>query len=98
MYRSPLGIQVISSVHIIYGKPEYHISMTDGGHRIASSIVPTILKQFGAEGFEEDNHAPHKQMRSFWEKIVEPQRPCECADEKPEIHGDYIWREDKGQH
>ena len=45
MYRSVLGIQVISSVHLIYGKPEYHISISDGGQRCAASLVPIILKR-----------------------------------------------------
>lgn len=100
-YLSPLGIRVISSVHIVENlrdaghSPHYHISLSDNGKRIPASIVDIILKQFDATDFEEDNHAPLKIIRSFWKPVERPAEVCPCKDnEKPEVDGDYIWRED----
>lgn len=99
-YESPLGIRVVSSVHIVEKTdgsgvaPHYHISLSDKGQRIPGSIVPVILKQFDAADFEEDNHAPMKIIRSFWKPVLGNAEECPCKDEvKPEIHGDYVWRE-----
>lgn len=101
MYVSPLGIRVVSSVHIVENAnkegvgPHFHISISDNGERVAASIVPTILRQFGAEDFEEDNHAPMKKIRSFWRPIGGEPTECACkANEKPEVHGDYVWRQE----
>lgn len=98
-YLSPLGIRVISSVHIVEnsdggGKsPHWHITISDNGQRVPASIVPKILKQFDASDFEEDNHAPQKIIRSFWKRIQGPDSVCPCNEnEVPEIHGDYVWR------
>lgn len=99
MYISPLGIQVISSVHVVENakgggtSPHYHVSISDNGHRVAASIVPLILAQFGASDFEEDNHAPSKRIRSFWKPVGRPPEDCACKEnEKPEVDGDYVWR------
>lgn len=99
-YASALGIRVISSVHIVETSaggaysPHYHISISDNGARVPASIVPMILKQFDAADFEEDNHAPRKIIRSFWKPVSGPAGECACKEEvKPEIHGDYTWRE-----
>lgn len=97
LYQSAMGLRVISAVHLIDGKPEYHISISDNGARCPASIVPVILRQFGATDFIEDNHSPLKIIRSFWKKITEPQRDCECSDEKPEVDGDFVWREEKAK-
>jgi hypothetical protein len=100
MYISPLGIQVISSIHIVENAnkdgvgPHYHISISDRGERVAASIVPTILRQFGSSDFEEDNHAPLKKIRSFWKPVERPAEECACKEnEAPEVHGDYTWRQ-----
>lgn len=99
-YVSPLGIQVISSVHIVENSdgggfsPHYHISISDAGRRCAQWVAERVLKQFGASDFEEDNHAPQKIIRSFWKPVSGPAVECPCKDEvKPEIDGDYTWRE-----
>jgi hypothetical protein len=99
-YLSPLGLRVISSVHVVENadgsghSPHYHISITDNGKRVPASVVPLILKQFGAIDFEEDNHAPRKILRSFWKRIDGKLGECPCKDEvKPETDGDYTWRE-----
>lgn len=104
MYVSPLDIRVISSVHVVEKNdhsgmaPHFHLSITMGGTRAPASIVPDILRQFGASDFEEDNHAPGKQLRSFWKLVEGEDKTCPCKnDEKPEIHGDYIWRPDNQQ-
>lgn len=99
MFVSPLGIQVITSIHVVenankVGKsPHFHISISDRGERVPASIVPVILKQFGAEDFEEDNHSPMRKIRSFWRPVDGAPTECACKEtEKPEIDGDYTWR------
>ena len=99
-YVSPLGMIVISSVHVVENatgggvSPHYHISISDNGKRAAGWIADAVLKHFGAQDFEEDNHAPQKIIRSFWKPVSGPVVECPCKDEvKPEIDGDYIWRE-----
>lgn len=99
-YLSPLGIRVISSVHVVENangggnSPHYHISISDNGSRCPQSMAEIVLKQFGASDFEEDNHAPRKIIRSFWKPVSGPVVECPCKDEvKPEIDGDYTWRE-----
>lgn len=99
-YVNPLMIVVISSIEMVPDnngtlRPEYHISMSDNGQRIAASIVPTILKQFGAtEKWDEDNHVPNGKVRNFWCPMNEIPDPCPCKDnEKPTIEGDYVWRD-----
>jgi len=99
-YVSPLGIRVMSSVHVVENatgggvSPHYHISISDNGQRIAASVVPTILAQFDASDFEEDNHSPLGVIRSFWKPVSGPVVSCPCEDEKPIIEGDYVWRPD----
>lgn len=101
-YLSPLGIRVISSVHIVEKTdgsgvaPHFHISISDNGGRVSSSAASYVLKHFGSDDFEEDNHSPNKIIRSFWKPVEGEAKECPCKEnEKPEIHGDYVWREGK---
>lgn len=98
-YVSPLGVRVISSVHVVENStgggvsPHYHISISDNGERCQQWVAMHVLKQFGAEDFEEDNHAPMKKIRSFWKPVDGPATECPCKEETPpEIDGDYVWR------
>lgn len=100
-FVSPLGIRVISSIEMVPDnngtlRPEYHISLSDNGNRIAASIVPTVLKQFGASiEWDEDNHVAHGKVRNFWCPMNEVPDPCPCKEnEKPTIEGDYVWRDE----
>lgn len=98
-YISPLGIRVISSVHVVENSdgegasPHYHISISDNGERCPQWAALQVLKQFDASDFEEDNHAPQKIIRSFWKPVNGKATECPCKDEvPPEIDGDYTWR------
>ena len=94
LFVSPYGIRVMSSVHLIEGKRQYHISISDNGERIAASLIPQILTHFDAQNWEEDNHSPFGKVRNFWKKIDEEDKECECkAIEKPHSEGDYTWRD-----
>lgn len=93
-FVSPYGIRVMSAVHMVEGKRQYHISITDNGERIPASLVEPVLKHFGAENWEEDNHSPFGKVRNFWKKIDEVDKECPCKQtEKPHIEGDYVWRD-----
>lgn len=101
MYVSPLGIQVISSIHVVENangigtSPHFHITISDRGERVPASIVPVILRQFGAADFDEDNHAPGKKLRSFWRPVEGDPTDCSCKEhQKPEVDGDYTWRKE----
>lgn len=98
-YLSPLGIRVISSVHIVENvdgggvSPHYHISISDNGNRCPQWAAIQVLSQFDASDFEEDNHAPRKIIRSFWKPVMGKAGECPCKDEEPPIiDGDYTWR------
>jgi len=99
-YVSPMGIRVISAIEMVPDnngtlRPEFHISISDNGERVPASIVPTILKQFGASiEWDEDNHTPFGKVRNFWCPVNGEPDPCPCKEnEKPHIEGDYTWRE-----
>jgi hypothetical protein len=99
-------IAVISAVEVaddgkIDKGPEYHISISRqtpmGPRRCTSDTARWVLKQFGLEGSEEDNHVPGGMVRNFWRPVANPLvgLECECKDEEPAIvedKGDFIWR------
>lgn len=81
--------------------PEYHLSFTRrtsrGPERVDTNEANWILKEFGLEGAEEDNHVPYGKARNFWRTVREDMvgLECACKDEEPKIRenkGDYIWR------
>lgn len=79
---------------------EYHISITKNGmKRCDSQEAKWVLKQFGLDGFEEDNHVPYGIARHFWRPVAEKLvgMECKCKNTEPTIiedKGDYIWRPD----
>lgn len=100
-------IQVISAVEVatdpgqIDKGPEYHISISrlDGARpaRVDSQTAKWVLKQFGLEGAEEDNHVQGGVVRNFWRTVAEPLigLECPCKAEEPAIvedKGDFVWR------
>lgn len=105
VYDHILGMRVISSIDFIKGKPEWHLSVSKAKFSGYSGDVELsrpsieearrILKQFGAEDFDEDNHVPGK-ARHFWLAVTPTLRkPCDCKEnEKPIIEGEYEWRPD----
>lgn len=78
--------------------PEYHISISkDGRKRCSSYEARQVLKQFGMDGAEEDNHVPSGVVRNFWRPVAENLvgLECACKEEEPAIvedKGDYVWR------
>lgn len=86
-------------------RPEYHISISRLAvirgevviARVDSATALEVLRQFGAEGFLEDNHVPHGKVRNFWRPVAGNYvgEVCKCQETEPEIRedkGDYIWR------
>ncbi len=81
--------------------PEYHVSLS---RRVGSDIVRAdrndarfVIKQFGLEDADEDNHVPGGVVRNFWMPVAEHLRGhvCPCKDTEPamvEDKGDFIWR------
>lgn len=96
-YENLFGVIAISSVHLIEGKPQWHVSFSQAGRRIHAGFMEALLRQWGCEGWDEDNHTPGGSVRHFW-KPVEKSDPqvCPCkANEAPhEEDGGYIWRPD----
>lgn len=104
------GIFVLSAVEVtapegrglIDKGPEYHISISrrlKSGRvaRVDGNEAKWVLKQFGLEGAEEDNHVPHGKVRNWWRTVATPLigLECECKETEPAIvedKGDFIWR------
>ena len=99
-------IAVISAVEVaddgkIDKGPEYHVSISkqnfSGPTRCDSVEAKWVLREFGLNGAEEDNHVPHGVVRNFWRPIADRfvGLECECKAEEPAIvedKGDFIWR------
>jgi hypothetical protein len=101
---------VISAVEVAIDKdgidrgPEYHLSISKRTRsnpsqpmRCTSDEARFVLREFGLEGAEEDNHVPHGVVRNFWRTVAEPMigRECACKATEPAIvedKGDFIWR------
>lgn len=98
---------VISAVEVaqdgdgIERGPEYHISISKdtptGPKRCSGYEAREVLKQFGMEGAEEDNHVPGGRVRNFWKPVAENLigLECACKADEPAIvedKGDYVWR------
>ena len=100
------AIAVISAVENVYdGRvdkgAEYHLSISrqtpSGPRRCNSDTARWVLKQFGLEGAEEDNHVPGGVVRNFWRPVADRfvGLECECKAEEPAIvedKGDFVWR------
>jgi hypothetical protein len=103
------ALQVFSAVEVAVDRdgssngPEYHLSMSrralglDGPQRCTSGEAKWVLREFGLEGAEEDNHVPNGKVRNFWRPVAEGLvgKECECKTEEPVIRedkGDFVWR------
>lgn len=69
---------------------EWLISFSNRGKkRLSNEEIKLCLKDFGAEGFMEDNHEPGI-ARKFWLAVEQKYRaPCPCQDEEVITEGDY---------
>lgn len=108
-YNRGQEVQAVSAIEIVLpegakeGRPEYHISVSGLAHgaerpyRCSDSRARWVLKQFGLEGWFEDNHVPHGVVRNWWRPVAEPKvgEICACVESEPtmrEMKGDYVWR------
>lgn len=99
-------VSVISAVEVaddgkISKGPEYHLSIARqtpaGPKRCTSDTARWVLRQFGLEGAEEDNHVPNGVVRNYWRSVATNLigLECECKAEEPAIvedKGDFVWR------
>lgn len=97
-WENAMNVIAISSIHEIDGKPQYHVSFSDRGVRIAQGWMEALLKQWQIEDFEEDNHVPNGQVRNYWKPFDPELKECQCKQtEVPhEEEGGYVWREANG--
>lgn len=103
MFRHVFGFGVISAVEVakdadgIDRGPEYHLSISKNGGRCTSEEAQFVLKDFGLEGAEEDNHVPSGFVRNFWRPVADHMvgLECACKDSEPKMvedKGDFVWR------
>ena len=106
MLNGDKNIRVISSVEATNDPddiperrgPYYHISISRGpGIRCNRNDSKVVVRAFGMQDAEEDNHVPGGFVRNFWlpvnEKIVGS--VCPCKEHEPAIRenkGDFVWR------
>ncbi|MDP2141336.1 MAG: hypothetical protein Q8L20_11045 [Gammaproteobacteria bacterium] len=97
-WYSRFGHLAITAVEVVENSglgPEYHVSFSKNGGRVSADEVPGLLKVFGMEGSDEDNHVPGAIARNFWMPVAERLHGyvCPCKDTEPVvIEGDYEWR------
>ena len=98
------GIAVISAVEVtndpddIVTGPHYHISISKKGRqRCTRNESRFVVKVFGMQDADEDNHVPGGFVRNFWQPVAEKfiGHVCPCKDEETAIiedKGDFVWR------
>lgn len=105
-WYAPLRLFVMSAVEVaadtdgILRGPEYHISMSKQTaalrpQRCSAEEGAFVLKAFGLDGWEEDNHVPDGNVRNFWRAVAENMvgRECACKATEPlVIEGDFEHR------
>lgn len=106
-YYPDQGFFVLSAVEVardaddIEKGPEYHISISDRSSgtpkRIDRNGARFVIKAFGMEDANEDNHVPFGVVRNYWMPVNESLvgHVCPCQDKEPamvEDKGDFVWR------
>lgn len=106
-YYPDQGFFVLSAVEVAHDPndiekgPEYHVSLSNRkyGHpvRVDRNGARFVLKAFGMEDADEDNHVPGGVVRNYWRPVAEKLvgHVCPCKDEEPamvEDKGDFVWR------
>lgn len=98
------GLCVISAVEVardgdgIDRGPEYHLSISlRGRRRCSSQDAQQVLRDFGLDGAEEDNHVPGGFVRNFWRPVADRfvGMECACKASEPAVvedRGDFVWR------
>lgn len=77
--------------------PCWHLSVSLLGKRCDTAAAKWVLRQFGLEDAEEDNHVPGGKVRNFWRPVADRLSgyQCPCKEEEPamvEDKGDFTWR------
>lgn len=90
-------MEVVNDEGDIDKGPEYHISVTRSGARCTRNEASHVIKAFGMEAAEEDNHVVSSIARHFWLPVAENLigRECPCKETETAIiedRGDFIWR------
>jgi hypothetical protein len=103
-WQHPSGLFVLSALEVPVAEPgaeamgpQWHISISLNGWRCDSNQAKWVLKQFGMEAAEEDNHVPGGFVRNFWLPVADKYAgyQCPCKDDEPamvEDKGDFVWR------
>ena len=105
-YHQKHGLYVLSAVEVAVDTdgfspgPEYHLSISKQVRlgkpaRCSAEEAAWVLKQFGLEGSEEDNHVPDGKVRNFWRAVADRFIGRECACKETEhkvVEGDYEHR------
>ena len=105
-YFPERGIAVISAVELVEKEigAEYHVSISKPPGRCTSNEAKFVLRCFGMDGAEEDNHGgPGLRARHFWRPVNENLIGMECKCKKTENaivedKGDYVWRTGGDKH
>jgi len=105
-WYGPLRLYVLSAVEVatdtdgVARGPEYHVSVS----KQTPDLRPTrcsaeegafVLKAFGLDGWEEDNHVPNGKVRNYWRAVAENMvgRKCACKEtEHLVVEGDFEHR------
>lgn len=102
-YHPASGLFALSAVEVAAEPdghsvgPEYHLSISLGGHRCTSADAVFVLAAFGLSDAKEDNHVPNGEVRNFWRPVADHLSgyECPCVEHEPamvEDKGDFIWR------
>lgn len=102
-WHGPLRLYVMSAVEVavdtdgVNHGPEYHLSVSKQTldlkpERCSVEEGTFVLKAFGLDGWEEDNHVPNGKVRNFWRAVAENMvgRECACKATEPlVVEGDF---------
>ena len=98
VFENPqLNLFVITAVEVMESGATYHLSMSRDGHRCSRAEAKYILKCFGMQDAEEDNHVPSGVARNFFlpvnENLIGHECPCKVTEPAiVEDKGEYVWR------
>jgi len=91
------AVEVASDPGDIDKGPEYHVSVSKRGRRASTEDCAFVVRAFGIQGAEEDNHVPFGTVRNFWlpvaESLIGRECPCKATETAVvEDKGEYVWR------
>lgn len=110
-YNRGQELQVITAIEMVEPdgvvklapRAEFHVSvsglkwMAPAPYRVSDSRARWAMRQFGFDGYTEDNHVPDGIARNYWRPLADHLQGevCKCLEREPAIHamkGDYVWR------